>query len=153
MAIDFVELAANFDERLAIVLVKPDDHRIEPSERSAKRNLELFVAARVFFGIWEFVLERFLAGLRFSQILLYNIERFSGLVVREGASRILELRIAQRKQQLGFVGGIRLVFKFRPPLFGGLNLLGREGRDRHRECNYESRKWSEANHGIISSSL
>src|SRR5580693_5739067 len=75
MAVEFVELAANFDERLAIVLVKPDDHCIEPSERSAKRNLELFVAARVFFGIWEFVLERFLAGLRFRQILLYNIER------------------------------------------------------------------------------
>ena len=74
MAIDFVELAANFDERFAVVLVESDDHRIEPSERSAERNLELFVAARVFFGIRKFRFERFLRGLRLIQVFLQNCD-------------------------------------------------------------------------------
>src|ERR1700757_2227631 len=36
MAIDFVELAANLDERLAIVLIESDDHRVQPPQRTAK---------------------------------------------------------------------------------------------------------------------
>ena len=97
MAIDFVELAANFDEGFAIVLVKPDDHCVEPSQRSAKRNLKLLVTVRVFFRVGEFLFERFFAGLRLIDVFLQNVESLSGFVICERAFGILEFRFPQRQ--------------------------------------------------------
>ena len=143
MAIDFVELAANFDKRFPIVLGKAHDHGVQPPERSTKRNLELFITVGVFFGVRELRIEFFFARLRFVKILFENVERLGKFLIRESGFRILELRIAQRQQQFRLVNRIRFADILGAPLLCGVIFLRCKRSNDDREAKSKRRKLSE----------
>ena len=143
MAIDFVELAANFDKRFPIVLGKANDHGIQPPERSTKRNLELFITVGVFFGVRELRIEFFFARLRLVKILFQDVECLGRLLIRKSGFCILELRIAEGQQQFRFANGVCFADIFGPPLLCGAIFLRCKRSNDDREAKSKRRKLSE----------